>query len=252
MLLSAVDLHSGYGDVRVLHGVSIEVGEKESVALLGPNGAGKTTLLKTLIGQLKATSGDLFFKGERTNSMKPASLLRMGIVLVPEGSTVFPYMTVEENLEMGAYVVGDRNLIDEKIRNVYGMFPELKERRSNKAITLSGGERTMLALARGLIPNPLLLLVDEPSLGLDPKHLELAFRKLKELTETGISILIAEQNARRALELTERAYVLESGKVRLSGHSKELMTRDDIRRAYLGAAITSNDNLRTASRRQRR
>jgi len=241
LLLSAVDLHSGYGDIRVLHGVTVEIGEKESVALLGPNGAGKSTLLKTIIGVVKATKGDVFFKGEKINSKKPATLLRMGIVLVPEGSAVFPYMTVEENLEMAAYAINDRSLVRRKTSEIYEMFPELRERRINRAITLSGGERTMLALARGLITEPSLLLVDEPSLGLDPKHLDLAFHKLKQLTDTGISVIIAEQNAKRALELTQRAYVIESGRIRLAGDSSEMMVRDDIRKAYLGAPISDED-----------
>jgi branched-chain amino acid transport system ATP-binding protein len=233
-MLEVINVEVYYGTLRALHGISFKVNEGEIVALIGANGAGKTTTLKTISGLLHPSSGKINFHGERIDHLPPYRIAEKGIAHIPEGRRLFPYMTVLENLEVGAYLSGARKKVKENIEQVFRIFPVLKERRNQIAATLSGGEQQMLAIARGLMSNPKLLMLDEPSLGLDPKKVTVIFNVLKEIREEGVTILLVEQNARRALEVADRAYVLNAGKIVLEGAGKELMDSDHVRKVYLG------------------
>jgi branched-chain amino acid transport system ATP-binding protein len=233
-LLSLSNISVSYGDLTVLWDVSIKVDKGEIVALVGSNGAGKTTTLKTICGLILPNSGQIEFLGEKINGLPPFRIVEKGIAYVPEGRHVFPYMTVLENLEMGAYTRRAREKIKETLEWVHQLFPVLKERQSQLAGTLSGGEQQMLAIARGLMSRPQLLMLDEPSLGLAPMFVVKVFDMIKKINLEGVSVLLVEQNVRYALHNAHRGYVLETGKIVLTGEGKELLESEHVRKAYLG------------------
>jgi len=233
-LLKVNNIDVFYGDLQALWGVSFEVHEGEKVVIVGANGAGKTTTLKTISGLLRPRSGTIEFKGQRIDKLPPHKIVELGIAHVPEGRRIFPKMTVLENLEMGAYIKRAREKFDDTLEWVFSIFPRLKERKNQIAGTMSGGERQMLAIARGLMSRPDLLMLDEPSLGLAPKLVMKTFEVIKRIGEEGVTILLVEQNVRHALELADRGYVLETGRITLSGTSEELLSNDYVKKAYLG------------------
>jgi ABC-type branched-subunit amino acid transport system ATPase component len=231
-MLEARDVVSGYGEVEILHGVSITVEEGEIVTIIGPNGAGKSTLLKTIFGLLPARRGEVFFGGERTTGRSPQAMVQKGLCYVPQSDNVFPSLTIQENLEMGAFV--RRDDFGARIEELYGLFPDLTERRHERAGRLSGGERQMLALARALMLEPRMLLLDEPSASLAPNMVELVFAKILEINRSGVGLVMVEQNARDALALSHRGYVLAMGQNRLEGSGESLLDSEEVGRAYLG------------------
>jgi len=233
-LLKVVGLEASYGELKVLWGIDFEVDKGEIVALLGPNGAGKTTTLRTIAGILKEDRGKIIFDNEEINNLPPHERVRKGITLVPEGGELFPYMTVQENLDMGAYLPEARKRYRENLEFVFTLFPRLKERRKQLAGTLSGGERQMLAIGRALMSAPKLIMFDEPSLGLAPNLAVKILETIKELNKEGYSILLVEQNVRLALKISHRGYILENGRIVLSGSSDELSTNPHVKQAYLG------------------
>lgn len=236
-LLDVVDLEVRYGAIAAIKGISFSVREREIVALLGANGAGKTTTQKTVSGMLRPSAGSITFAGQRIDGIPPHELINLGVCHVPEGRHVFPMMTVEENLEMGAFRFRspDRDLL----AHVLDLFPRLKERFSQQAGTLSGGEQQMLAIGRALMGKPRLLLLDEPSMGLAPLIVEQIFQIVRGINQEGMSVLLVEQNARQALTLADRGYVLETGELVLAGTGRELLSDDRIRAAYLGEELAS-------------
>jgi len=233
-LLKVQNLGSGYGQVQVLWDVSMEVEEGEFVALVGPNGAGKTTSLRTIAGLLRPMSGSIKFMGKDIGGLAAHEVARLGISFVPEDMNLFTGMSVMENLLLGAFVVNDRKKSAESLEAILEMFPRLAERRNQMAGTLSGGERKMLAIARGLMASPKILLVDEPSLGLAPKLVVTVFEALQRLRKEGVTIFLVEQNVNTTLHITDRAYVLEQGRVTLEGSSRDLLANDHVQKAYLG------------------
>ena len=233
-MLEIKDLHVFYGAIHALKGISLTVGDGELVSLIGANGAGKTTTLHAISGLLRAASGSITLDGTDLQSVPANSIIRLGLAHVPEGRHVFAQMTVEENLKMGAYSISDTKRVAENMERVYGHFPRLKERRRQLAGTLSGGEQQMLAMGRALMSHPKLLMLDEPSMGLAPILVEQIFGIIRELHASGTTILLVEQNAQAALEVADRAYVLETGRVVLSGTGAELMASDQVQKAYLG------------------
>ncbi len=234
-LLEVKDLTSGYGDLPVLHGVSFHVDEAEVVSIVGANGAGKTTLLSTLAGSVPATGGHVLLSGTDLTTVPPYKIAERGLDLVPEGRKLFPFMTVEENLRLGAYHKSARAVWRETLAEMYDMFPRLKERRDQNAGSLSGGEQQMCAIARGLMALPKLLMLYEPSLGLAPIVVEQLFALLAGLPARGLAVLLVEQNVAEALELSSRAYVLEHGHFTVHGRADELLHNPELRQAYLGA-----------------
>jgi branched-chain amino acid transport system ATP-binding protein len=235
--LDVVDLQVRYGAITAIKGISFNVREREIVALLGANGAGKTTTQKTVSGMLRPAAGSITFDGQRIDGIPPHHLIELGICHVPEGRHVFPRMTVEENLVMGAFrfKTPDQDLL----AHVLDLFPRLKERYGQQGGTLSGGEQQMLAIARALMGKPRMLLLDEPSMGLAPLIVEQIFEIVRGINADGVSVLLVEQNARQALQLADRGYVLETGEVVLSGTGRELLADDRIRAAYLGEELAS-------------
>ena len=231
-MLKVEDIHVYYGAIHAIKGVSFEVGEGEIVALIGANGAGKSTILKTVSGLMHPRSGNISFCGDDIAHMDAYKLLRHGLAHVPEGRRIFQQMTVQDNLEMGAYIRKDVSKDD--LEKVFNYFPRLKERRKQIAGTLSGGEQQMLAMSRALMSRPKLMMLDEPSMGLAPILIDQIFEIIKQLHKDGTTVLLVEQNASKALEIADRAYVLETGKVILSGTGKELAQSDDVKKAYLG------------------
>src|SRR5215813_4247564 len=225
---------AGYGSVPAISGVSIEVGEGEAVGLLGANGAGKSTTLRAISGLVKLASGNVTFAGVNLASLPSYRIPELGIAHVPEGRQVFPEMTVQENLEIGAFVPKAKAVRAETMELVYGIFPRLADRRKQLAGTMSGGEQQMLAVGRGLMLKPRLLMLDEPSLGLAPVMTDVTFEKIGEIHKMGTAILLVEQNVSRALSLVQRAYVLESGNVIMHGSSSELAGNKQVQAAYLG------------------
>lgn len=224
-----------YDKALILRDVEVSVRHGEIVALIGSNGAGKTTTLKAIAGLAKISSGRIVFEGNRIDTMPPYKRASLGLVLVPEGRGLFPRMTVEENLEIGAYLRRDREEVYRDLEYVFSLFPVLRERRRQLAGTLSGGEQQMLAIAKGLMARPRLLMLDEPSVGLAPRVVDQIFDTIREISrERGISVLIAEQNAYAALSISDRAYVLENGAVALAGESRELMEDPRVKTLYLG------------------
>ena len=237
VLLEVKDLQVRYGAITAIKGISFDVREREIVALLGANGAGKTTTQKTVSGMLRPAAGSITYAGQRIDGIPPHYLIELGICHVPEGRHVFPRMTVEENLVMGAFRfrTPDQDLLD----HVLDLFPRLKERYSQQGGTLSGGEQQMLAIGRALMGKPRLLLLDEPSMGLAPLVVEQIFEIVRGINDDGVSILLVEQNARQALSLADRGYVLETGEIVLAGSGRELLADDRIRAAYLGEELAN-------------
>ena len=233
-MLKVTDLHVSYGAIHAIHGISLEVNEGEIVSLIGANGAGKTTTLHTISGLKKATSGEVSLEGHNLLATDPAKIITLGMAHVPEGRRIFSQMTVQDNLEMGAFIVGDKAQIAEDVENVYRHFPRLKERYKQAGGTLSGGEQQMLAIGRAMMSRPRILLMDEPSMGLSPLLVKEIFKIIEELNQSGMTILLVEQNAKMALGIANRAYVLETGKVVMSGDAKEMLADDKVRKAYLG------------------
>jgi branched-chain amino acid transport system ATP-binding protein len=233
-LLALDRVSGGYGPVTVLHEVSLRVSEGEMVCLLGANGAGKSTTVRTISGLLRPTAGTIRFLGDRLDGRPAHAVLKRGIAQCPEGRRIFPEMTVQENLEMGAYVRGRAGASPDELDRVFRHFPRLQERARQLGGTLSGGEQQMLAIARALMSNPRLLLLDEPSLGLAPTMVETVFRVIAEIRRQGVTVLMVEQNAALALRMADRAYVMESGRIALEGPARELLDNADVRRAYLG------------------
>ena len=231
--LSAINCH--YAKVHVLHDVSLTVGDGEVVSIIGPNAAGKTTTLRVICGLKQPSSGTLRYLGKDSTRLPAFERVRRGLVLVPEGRQVFPRFTVLDNLLMGAYQRADRNAVEGDLERVYELFPRLRERRGQRAGSLSGGEQQMLAIGRGLMARPKCLLLDEPSLGLAPIVVAEIARIIRSLAARGLTIVLVEQNAVMALELADRAYVLESGHVSLQGSAAELQKTDVVRKLYLGA-----------------
>jgi branched-chain amino acid transport system ATP-binding protein len=231
-MLNVENINVYYGQIHSIKGISFTVGDGEIVSLIGSNGRGKSTTLKTISALMRSTTGSIMFKGENISKAPPHTVCAMGIAHVPEDRRIFLQMTVEENLQMGAYTRKDDRSKD--MLKMYELFPILKERRSQTAGTLSGGEQQMLAIARRLMSRPKLLILDEPSMGLAPILVEQIFDIIKKLHESGMTILLVEQNAEMALSIRDRAYVLESGKIVLSGTGKELINSPKVKKAYLG------------------
>ncbi|MBP1909434.1 ABC transporter ATP-binding protein [Methanolobus bombayensis] len=232
-MLDIKDLHSGYGELRVLKGIDIEVGENEIVALIGPNGAGKSTVIKSVFNISDVTSGNITFKGQDITSLKTHEIIKLGISYLNQGKINFTNLTVRENLTIGADQIFDPGTVQDGLEKVYTKFPDLKTKENELAYTLSGGQQQMLALGRSLMQRPSLLLMDEPSLGLSPKLQQELFATIASLRDEGISMLIVEQNAKKAIELADRTYLLEDGNVVLEG-GKEILENEAIRNVYLG------------------
>jgi len=231
-LLDVHHVNSGYGEMTILRDISMRVDTGEVVTLIGPNGAGKSTLLKTIFGLLMPTEGRIRFEDTDITGFKPPTLVRRGMSYVPQVDNVFPSLTVQENLEMGAFVRGDG--LAERLEEMYTFFPTLRLKRKQRVGGLSGGERQMVAMGRALMLDPRLLLLDEPSAGLSPRLVGMVFEKMAEINQTGVALLIVEQNARQALRLSHRGYVLASGQVRLEGKGDQLLSDEEVGRLYLG------------------
>lgn len=232
-ILQVKDVYSGYGDTEVLHGISIYLNEGEIITIIGPNGAGKSTLLKTIMGYLPPNRGKILFRDEEVTKVSPDEKVRKGIGYVPQLENVFPSLTVEENLEMGGYIE-DKKRVIERIEEAYELFPVLKERRGQKVRNMSGGQRQMLAMARALMTEPSLLLLDEPSAGLSPKVSATVFERIKEIHQKGKAIVIVEQDAYQSLGISNRGYVLSMGQNEYEGEAHRILDSRKIREAYLG------------------
>ncbi len=232
--LDVKDLEVSYGAIKALKGVSLSVGKGEAVALIGANGAGKTSTLRAISGMVKPVAGSITLKGENVVGLKSNQMVPRGLAHAPEGRGVFPNLSVQENLDLGAYLRRDKDGIATDLKKCFAYFPRLEERRAQMAGTLSGGEQQMLAIARALMSRPTLLLLDEPSLGLAPQVTQTIFRILREVNAEGMSILLVEQNAHLALGLAQWAYVLETGEIAMEGTGQALLASEEIRKAYLG------------------
>ena len=233
-MLEVRDLEVNYGSINAIKKISFDVNEGEVIALIGANGAGKTTTLHTNTGLLKAKSGSVMFEGKELLKTPPHKIVEMGMAHVPEGRRIFQQLTVYKNLTLGAFTRKDKGAIDETLKLVYSKFPRLEERKKQVAGTLSGGEQQMLAMGRALMSKPKIVLMDEPSMGLSPLFVAEVFKIIEEIRAGGTTVLLVEQNAKKALEIADRAYVLETGKIVLSGDAKELMNDDSVKKAYLG------------------
>ena len=233
-MLEVRDLEVNYGSINAIKKISFDVNEGEVIALIGANGAGKTTTLHTITGLLKAKSGSVKFEGKELLKTPPHKIVEMGMAHVPEGRRIFQQLTVYKNLTLGAFTRKDKASIDETLRMVYGKFPRLEERKKQVAGTLSGGEQQMLAMGRALMSKPKIVLMDEPSMGLSPLFVSEVFKIIEEIRASGTTVLLVEQNAKKALEIADRAYVLETGRIVLSGGAKDLMNDDSVKKAYLG------------------
>jgi len=234
MLLEVKNLNAGYGYLQILRDVSLTVDAGEYVCLVGPNGAGKSTTLKTIAGLLQPQSGEIVFQGESISGLPGNQVMKKGISLVSEAMNLFVNMTVNENLSLGAYTIRDKKVEKDTLDFVYNLFPRLAERSKQLAGTMSGGERKMLAIGRGLMSNPTLLLVDEPSFGLAPLLTESVFESLDVLVKQGLTIMLVEQNVTKTLAVTDRGYVLENGRIELSGKSSDLASNPHVRKVFLG------------------
>ena len=236
MLLELENAVLNYGKIQALHGISVEVAEGEVVSLIGANGAGKTSTMRALSGVRGLSSGKVVFNGEDVTKLRADQRMRKGLVLAPEGRGIFPGMTVVENLNMGAYTRRDKEAIEQDYERVYSLFPRMSERRKQVAGTLSGGEQQMLAIGRALMSRPKLLMLDEPSMGLAPMLIAQIFEIITEISKQGTTILVVEQNAKQALSRSDRAYVLETGRIVKSGTGADLLDDPSVREAYLGVA----------------
>ncbi len=233
-MLEIKDLKVSYGMIQAIKGISFEVNKGEVIALIGANGAGKTTILHTITGLLNADSGSVTYEGKDITRMPGHKIVSLGIAHVPEGRRVFANMTVLQNLKLGAYTRKDKTEITETLEMVYTRFPRLKERKNQLAGTLSGGEQQMLAMGRALMSHPQIILMDEPSMGLSPIFVNEIFDIIEEVSKSGTTVLLVEQNAKKALSIADRAYVLETGNIVLEGKASELLNNDSIKKAYLG------------------
>ena len=233
-MLEVKDLEVYYGVIQAIKGISFHVEEGEVIALIGANGAGKTTTLQTITGMLNAQAGSIRFEGTELTKIPGHKIVSMGMAHVPEGRRVFAQLSVLENLKLGAYTRKDKTEIEESLKRVYKSFPRLEERKNQLAGTLSGGEQQMLAMGRALMSKPRIVLMDEPSMGLSPIFLEEIFNIIKEISAEGTTVLLVEQNAKKALSIADRAYVLETGKIVLEGDAKDLLNDESIKKAYLG------------------
>jgi len=234
VMIELKNINAGYGQVQIVRDVSMNIDNNEIVALVGANGAGKSTIIKTISGLLPVSSGSIIFEGKRIENMPAHKIITNGIALVPEGRRLFPYMTVQENLELGAYVENNQKKVQENMEWVFGLFPILQERRAQLAGTFSGGEQQMLTIGRALMSKPKFLMMDEPSLGLSPMIVDEVFKTVEVLQNEGVTILLVEQNVRKSLEIVNRGYVLEHGRIVLSGEAKELLEDENVKKAYLG------------------
>lgn len=233
-MLEVKDLEVYYGVIQAIKGISFEVKQGEVIALIGANGAGKTTTLQTITGMLQAKKGQIIYEGQDITKVPGHKIVAMGMAHVPEGRRVFSQLSVLENLKMGAYTQKDKKEVEKILQRVYQSFPRLEERKKQAAGTLSGGEQQMLAMGRALMSNPKIILMDEPSMGLSPIFVEEIFKIIKEISASGTTVLLVEQNAKKALSIADRAYVLETGNIVLSGNTQELMDNESIKKAYLG------------------
>jgi branched-chain amino acid transport system ATP-binding protein len=233
-MLELADIHTYYGNIRALKGVSLTVGRGQIVTLIGANGAGKTTTLKTVIGLAPPLRGTVTFNGQRIDTLPTDRIVRLGIAQSPEGRRIFPRMTVMENLELGAFVRADRENVAQDVERVFTLFPRLKERLTQKGGTLSGGEQQMLAMGRALMARPTVLLLDEPSMGLSPILVETIFQVIRDINQQGTTILLVEQNARMALRVAHRGYVIQTGRIVLQDTGANLLKSDLVRKTYLG------------------
>jgi branched-chain amino acid transport system ATP-binding protein len=233
VILEISNLAAGYGKSEVLHGVNMQVGAGEIVTMVGANGAGKSTTLRSIFGLTDVRAGTIRFKGQNIVGLRPHRVVTLGLALVPQERSIFPSLTVRENLEIGGYTM-DRETLQERTEQIFERFPRLRERHRQKAGTLSGGERQMLAIGRGLMTNPDVLMLDEPSLGLAPKVVEAVFEQIQLIHASGTTVFLVEQNARRALSIAQRAYVLELGRIRHQGSGQQLLDDPEVHRAYLG------------------
>ena len=236
-LLELRDIEAGYGSIQILHGVSLHVNAGEVVSVIGPNGAGKSTTFKVIMGFITHLGGEIVFDGRSLVGQRPDRVLGLGLGYVPQGRVVFNQMTVRENLEMGAYLERDATKIKAAMEFVFSLFPRLGERRRQLAGTMSGGEQQMLAMGRALMMRPRMMMLDEPSLGLSPRFVDEVFDKIVDLVRDGLTVMLVEQNAARALEISDRGYVLELGRNRFEGAGRELLDNPEIRRLYLGGAV---------------
>lgn len=233
-MLEVKNLVVSYSGLPVLQGVSISVEEGQAVSVVGANGAGKSTLLRAIMGRARISAGEVLFKSANLGRLRTEQIVRRGLVYVPEDRKLFKPLSVEENLKLGAFIIDDERLLSERLEYVYEMFPRLKERLKQAAGSLSGGEQQMLAIGRGLMSGPELLMLDEPSLGLAPLMVSEVFEKVRKLRQEGLTVLLVEQNVREALELTDQGYILQTGRIRQEGVSKELLKSDMVREAFLG------------------
>jgi branched-chain amino acid transport system ATP-binding protein len=233
-VLETTNLSAGYGMVQILYDVNFKVEEKEIVSIIGPNGAGKTTLVKTIMGLIPAKNGSIKFKGENIEKMHTYDIVKKGVTMIPEGRDIFPRMTIEDNLSLGAYTIKDKEKIKATKEKVYQIFPVLKKKEKALAQTLSGGEQQMLVICRSLMSNPQLLILDEPSLGLAPIIVEKVLDTIRTINDEGVTVLLVEQNIRDSLNVADRGYVLEEGRIVLEGKSKELLSNSHIKEVYLG------------------
>lgn len=233
-ILELKDVNTYYGMIHAVKGIDMKIEKGEIVALIGSNGAGKSTTLNTIVGLLKPKKGQILYDGKDLAHCSAAEIVQMGICLSPEGREVFPDLSVQDNLKLGAFTRKDKVKIAQDYEKVYSLFPRLFERKTQVAKTLSGGEQQMLAIGRALMSDPKILLLDEPSLGLSPNLVMLIFDLIKDIKKLGVTILLVEQNAKMALKTADRAYVLETGKITLEGTGKQLLTDDNVRKAYLG------------------
>ncbi len=234
VILEVTDLKAGYNGMSVLHGIDFTVREGEILAILGSNGVGKSTTLRAITGAIKPMGGKVVYKGEDITGLPSHKLVAKGISMVPEGRMLFSGMTVEDNLLMGAYLEKDKAEIQRRLKNVYELFPRVEERKKQISGTLSGGEQQMVAIARGLMCNPKLLILDEPSLGLMPKLVQEIFSFVKKIADSGITIIIVEQNANDTLKMCDYAFVVQNGEVVIEGKGDDLLTNEDVQKAYLG------------------
>lgn len=233
-MLTITNLVTGYGKIEILHGVNMQINDHQMTVIIGPNGAGKSTIFRAIFGIIKVWDGTISFNGADISKLDTQALLRKGISYVPQGRNIFPLMTIEENLEMGAYIRSDKNQIKEDIEQIYKRFPILGERREEEARNLSGGQQQMLEMGRSLLLDPDFIMLDEPSLGLAPNIADKIFKEIIKIKESGKTIMMVEQNAKRALELADYAYVLELGKNKYEGPARDIMENEKVKKLYLG------------------